>query len=294
MSKDPREEQISLENHTIWEADNRVEQRWQWGAMVLDLCDMDPEEYATTIFYTKDAPTTKTRNVLTVTVGQSSALISYQYTPASPITMVIKDIDGEEDVFTIPTGEPSPFVHNLENVNPQKVSKIFIGESYEKATTNKYSDDTYEYVAVKKSSESNIAKFCVIKHTIVEDGLTEEELVGAGIQDMTVVDKEGRGKFNVPAVSVPGLNDASYEDYMEALLREQCDLVVLTNTKFSRAYEEDVDVTANWSKNYTTMSFGGVQYYVSRFVSEAVVNMYDPDAGQTPQEVGFNYRITME
>ena len=43
--KDPREDTIDLDKHAIWEADNRVEQRWQWNAMVLDYCDMTPEEY---------------------------------------------------------------------------------------------------------------------------------------------------------------------------------------------------------------------------------------------------------
>lgn len=42
---DPREQAIDLDNHTIWEQDNRIEERWQWGAQVLDLCDMSPEEY---------------------------------------------------------------------------------------------------------------------------------------------------------------------------------------------------------------------------------------------------------
>ena len=42
---DPRENAICLSAHTIWEADNRVEERWQWGAQVIDLCDMSPEEY---------------------------------------------------------------------------------------------------------------------------------------------------------------------------------------------------------------------------------------------------------
>lgn len=42
---DPRENAIDLENHTIWEEDNRKEQRYQWGAMVVDLCDMEVSEY---------------------------------------------------------------------------------------------------------------------------------------------------------------------------------------------------------------------------------------------------------
>lgn len=42
---DPRESVISLNTPATWEADNRVEERWQWGAQLLDLCDLSPEEY---------------------------------------------------------------------------------------------------------------------------------------------------------------------------------------------------------------------------------------------------------
>ena len=44
-TKDPRDMQLNLENHTYWEEDNRVEERYQWGAMVVDLCDLPVEEY---------------------------------------------------------------------------------------------------------------------------------------------------------------------------------------------------------------------------------------------------------
>lgn len=45
FSKDPRDRQLSLEHHTYWEEDNRVEERFQWGAQILDLCGMSIEEY---------------------------------------------------------------------------------------------------------------------------------------------------------------------------------------------------------------------------------------------------------
>ena len=45
--KDPRESIIDYDKHAVWEADNRVEARWQWNAMITDFCDMTPEEYMT-------------------------------------------------------------------------------------------------------------------------------------------------------------------------------------------------------------------------------------------------------
>ena len=50
---DPRENQICPEEHTIWEEDNRQETRYQWNAMVIDLCDLNPDDYAKTIFHTE-------------------------------------------------------------------------------------------------------------------------------------------------------------------------------------------------------------------------------------------------
>ncbi len=42
---DPREQAIDIDNHVIWQNDNRIEERWQWGAKIDALCDMSPEEY---------------------------------------------------------------------------------------------------------------------------------------------------------------------------------------------------------------------------------------------------------
>lgn len=44
--RDPREGQISLENHCIWEENNRVEPMWQWGARITDFCGTKWEDAA--------------------------------------------------------------------------------------------------------------------------------------------------------------------------------------------------------------------------------------------------------
>lgn len=48
MSKyinDPRECAICPESGVTYEENNRVEKMYHWGARVLDLCDMDIDEY---------------------------------------------------------------------------------------------------------------------------------------------------------------------------------------------------------------------------------------------------------
>lgn len=42
---DPRENCFDLDNHAIWEMDNRKEERYVWNGAVIDLCDMPIDEY---------------------------------------------------------------------------------------------------------------------------------------------------------------------------------------------------------------------------------------------------------
>lgn len=42
---DPRENAIRPESGCTLESDNRVEEMYHWGAMVLDLCDLPVDEY---------------------------------------------------------------------------------------------------------------------------------------------------------------------------------------------------------------------------------------------------------
>lgn len=42
---DPRENSIDIETGAIWESDNMVEERFHWGAAIIDLCDLPVEEY---------------------------------------------------------------------------------------------------------------------------------------------------------------------------------------------------------------------------------------------------------
>ena len=88
---DPREQQICPDEHTIWEEDNRVEKRYQWGARILDLCDLDPKEYAQTIFNVRNVETKKDSIELTFT--NSTANFAFPYPPSSDIYIVIKDSD---------------------------------------------------------------------------------------------------------------------------------------------------------------------------------------------------------
>ena len=140
---DPREQQICPDEHTIWEEDNRVEKRYQWGARILDLCDLDPKEYAHTIFNVRNVETKIDSIELTVTI--STANFAFPYPPSSDIYIVIKDSDENKDVVVISKGQSSPFNAQLQNVDPFKLTTTNIGPSEQAATSTSFSDRTYDY-----------------------------------------------------------------------------------------------------------------------------------------------------
>lgn len=290
---DPREQQICPDEHTIWEENNRVEKRYQWGAMVLDLCDLDPKEYAQTIFYTKDAPTELIKNVITTTFDATTVKFSYAYSPASDLYVVMTDSDGGRQVVVIPAGDASPYTAELSGVEAAKITTVFIGLTEDSAKSNSCEDDTYAYSITKRPISSDYTMYVYMKHTIVETNFTEEEVVAAGVKDADVNDKTATFEYNIAPVAITGFNSMSDAEYNQVLKREQLDLLIFTTSPIKDIFlNESDDQTSSWSRNYTTLKINGVQYKVSRFVDPELVNIYDP-IDESPKQVTFKYKITM-
>ena len=290
---DPREQQICPDEHTIWEEDNRVEKRYQWGARILDLCDLGPKEYAQTIFYTKDAPTDLIKNVIVASFDATSVKFSYPYSPASDIYVVLTDSEGGRQVVIIPSGDASPYTATLEGIDPAKITTVFIGLTEDSAKSNSCEDSTYAYSIIKRPVSSDYAMYVYMKHTMVEDGLTEEEVIGAGVQNANINDKSATFKYNIAPVAVTGFNNMDDDEYNQVIAREQLDLLIFTSSQISGIYlNETDDQTSSWIRNYTSLQLNGVQYYVSKFVQNDLVNIYDP-IDESPRTVIFTYKITM-
>ena len=290
---DPREQQICLDEHTVWEEDNRVEKRWQWGARILDLCDLSPEEYATTIFHTKDVPTDLIKDVIVTSFDATSVKFSYPYSPASDIYVVLTDSDGGRQVVKIPSGDASPYTAPIEGIDPAKITTVFIGLTEDSAKSNACEDSTYAYSIIKKPVSSDYAMYVYMKHTMVEDGLTEEEVIGAGVQNANVNDKSATFEYNIAPVAVTGFNNMDDDEYNQIMAREQLDLLIFTSSKLSEVFlNKSDDQTSSWIRNYTSLQLNGVQYYVSKFVQSDLVNIYDP-IDESPRTVIFTYKITM-
>ena len=168
---DPREQSIDTVNGYQWEADNRVEERWKWGASILDLCGMSPEDYQNTIFHTDcggssgggGGSTGKASNPISVSVSKdedAGDVIMYAvaskrvYAPVSVVanwTVYFDDgsnITGIKGVVEIPEGEISGIAIILSGVNngiEKTEAVVTVGASEETANNKTYEDEVFKY-----------------------------------------------------------------------------------------------------------------------------------------------------
>ena len=168
---DPREQSIDTVNGYQWEADNRVEERWKWGASILDLCGMSPEDYQNTIFHTDcggssgggGGSTGKASNPISVSVSKdedAGDVIMYAvaskrvYAPVWVVanwTVYFDDgsnITGIKGVVEIPEGEISGSAIILSGVNngiEKTEAAVTVGASEETANNKTYEDEVFKY-----------------------------------------------------------------------------------------------------------------------------------------------------
>lgn len=289
---DPREQQIDINNHTVWEEDNRKEIRYQWGAAIWDLCNMDPKDYGETIFITRLAGSELIKNTLNATIEGTSMNITFPYSPISDIYIVIKDSDEKKEVIVLSKGSTSPFLYTLTGVTASKISSLCIGPTEDQALTPMFSDDTYEYRIVKRINVDILGKFAVVPHSIFEEGITESKLrpyLNSAVFD----ENETSFEYNIPSKEVEGLNDMTDEEYEITKKKYANDLLFFSTTSSSNFYVGgEYDQTDLWERNYQTIQLEGTTYKVSHF-KNTMVNLYDPDFS-SPRIVAIKYKITAE
>ena len=162
---DPRESLVSLNTPATWEADNRVEERWQWGAQLLDLCNLSPEEYknstAVTVKSIQDCGECGTGGGgggIADNVGAAAIDDDMQFSivfddPVASllyITVTFKDNDFEEYTFTtsVPKGSDTATfdVSTISSDAPYEIISVKVGfkeDGSDAADTAK--DRKYEY-----------------------------------------------------------------------------------------------------------------------------------------------------
>jgi len=289
---DPREKQIDLDNHTIWEEDGRKEERYVWHGRVLDLCDLPPEEYAKTIFYVKEYEAGLIKNTLSTAIDGKNVVITFPYPPASDIVMIIRDNDGDEDSFIIPNGYMSPYTTTLANVDSRKVLTIFIGPTYETATSPSFSDYIYQYSVIKTVVPTDLVRYAYPRHIEVESGISEAKLLPTMVEG-TVINNECKFAYQLQPVEYYGINDMPTEDINRILDEEQIDLIILSTTEVEKIYlNETDDQTSSWVK-YGNITLSGIVYQIYRFVQYHLCNVYDSKY-ETPSVKELKYKITLQ
>lgn len=178
---DPREQSIDPVDGYQWEADNRIEERWKWGASILDLCGMSPEDYQTTIFHTdcccgsgSGSSTSKASNPIAVSIVKdedAGDVVMYAvaskrvYAPVSVVANWMIYFDDGSDavevkgVVEIPEGETegSAIILSGRKGGIDKSEAIVnVGASEDSATKKTYEDDVFKYTVSDISADITI------------------------------------------------------------------------------------------------------------------------------------------
>ena len=276
---DPRESLVSLEDHATWEADNRVEERWQWGAQILDLCDLSPEDYknstAVTVKSIQDCgecgggsggggSISNNKGVAKIS-EDGTFTITFDKEVASDLYAFVtfKDNDFEEYSFTvkIPKGSKKGTynVTSISSDKPYDVTGVELGFDESGSDAGKTAkDDEYEY---SSTVEGNIAgKTYALSILCTEtDSLTAQDYLeiiqaqGEGFDylasyDELKINKEGTGEavFYAACTNVPEW----MPDNVEAIYfsAHSYDFVILTQDDITEIKEDFTLETENWEK----------------------------------------------
>ena len=155
--KDIRENSIG-EAGKLWEADNRVEERYYWNGAYIDFCDLPPEEYGKTIFVTSGdnstAPSIKNKNMVLSVTTDGDLQIDFSGSLTSALFISVTYNNGVDDVVItkdFPAGTANPLKFGL--TDAVSVGQYGIGTTEDAAIAgNKsYQDDEYKYQITYKA-----------------------------------------------------------------------------------------------------------------------------------------------
>ena len=179
---DPREMTIHPNNGMMLEQDNRHEEMYQWGAMIVDLCDLPVEEYMkpmTVIGLCGGSPET----------GDTMYILKF----------VVDNVTVAQE--SLKSGDPIPFT-----VNAEKDGRNFLGWFY--GSTN-YSEGSL----MPSRNLTLTAKYsCDVSFVFIIDGIEEE------VSAYTVT--YGSKPSSIPSVNKPGYNFLGWEPSTSSTITE--------------------------------------------------------------------------
>lgn len=286
---DPRESLVSLKDHATWEADNRVEERWQWGAQILDLCNLSPEEYknstAVTVKTIQDCGECGGGGGSQVEEDKGNGAINndgeFTVTFESPVAskvyvfVTFTDDLGNEYSFmtTVDKGSDTATydISSLSTFPPFEITSVEVGLKEDGSDAGEtVKDKKYEY-SVDYSGESSDGKTYVFSILCTKtDSLTADDY-------QAIIDAKGQGFDDFLAsydeINFGGVDTAQAlfiapcshsEEWMPEPVEDQFfaehsyDFVFLTQKTITEIREDFTTDTEHWVEDSITM--GGKKY----------------------------------
>ena len=297
---DPRESLVSLKDHATWEADNRVEERWQWGAQILDLCGLSPEDYknstAVTVKTIQDCGECGgggggdvTENKGTASIGESGEFsIEFESPVATALYAFVtfEDDLGNEYSFAVKIDKNSDTatynVTSYSTIAPYKITNIELGFKEDGSDADDTAKDKkYEYsTSYGGGSTSNGATYLFSILCTKTDELTGDDYKaiidaqGQGFDYLDSYDEVDFGgvdtvqaTFIVTGQNVPEWMPEDVEEQYFAT--HSYDFVFLTQKTISEIKEDFTTDTENWTKEIITMDGTSYEKWTRRDLSGA-------------------------
>lgn len=286
---DPRESLVSLKDHATWEADNRVEERWQWGAQILDLCNLSPEEYknstAVTVKTIQDCGECGGGGGSQVEEDKGNGAINndgeFTVTFESPVAskvyvfVTFTDDQGNEYSFMTSVDKGSDTatydISSLSTFPPFEITGVEVGLKEDGSDAGEtVKDKKYEY-SVDYSGESSDGKTYVFSILCTKtDSLTADDY-------QAIINAQGQGFDDFLAsydeINFGGVDTAQAifiapcshsEEWMPEPVEDQFfaehsyDFVFLTQKTITEIREDFTTDTEHWVEDSITM--GGKKY----------------------------------
>ena len=280
---DPRESLVDFEAPGVWEADNRVEERWQWGAQVLDLCGLSPEEYknstAVTVKTIQDCGECGggggqiSENKGSADIDNDGLFsVSFELPVASPLYVFVTftDDNGDEYSFKVKVDEGSDNatfdISTLTTAFPFSIDEVKVGFKEDGSDASKTVEDkSYEYSVTYSGGGDEdgmvyaFSILCTKTDTLTGDDYQAIiDAQGQGFDYVAAYDEAnfaGQDSVEVGFVA-PGNVVEQYmpEDVEQQYFNEHSyDFVFITKKAIVEIKEDFTTDTDNWEKEVITV-----------------------------------------
>ena len=298
---DPRESLLTPDTLGVLESDNRKEVRYQWGAQILDLCGLSPEDYKNSTQITVktivdcgncggggSGETGTTENKGAATLSDDGEFeVSFKSPVATKlyITVDFKDSNMRTGKFIVPVEEgatsASYDISDMGFTAPYEIISAKVGfKSDGSDASDEKSDDEYDYSVDFEGSVTG-KTFAMSILCIKTDGLTGEDYAeiirteGQGYDyiasysetdfgDETVADVS----FYVPCEYTPDVHSDTpeEEEYFE---NNSYDFVIITQNDITAIKQEVAVDTPNWTERTVVIDGSSFTMYMRRDLSGA-------------------------